>query len=105
MRSFLLWFGPLLFLCVWLAVASTGLGPTGSFFSREYYDQVFGLYAIALGVDPDSLPPLVWRALGIDGAVVLAIFAFRRRKRIAAFLGSRVQAPSPGETRSLSSAP
>ncbi|MBB3951121.1 DUF6105 family protein [Aureimonas jatrophae] len=107
MRWFLLmWFAPMSFLALWLGLASNDINFGMLFFSRALYDHVFGLYAAALGVAPETLPPLVVRALVLDSLIVLSIFAFRRRRAIAAwFVAQRQRGSGPAKTASLSSAP
>ncbi len=84
MRKFLvLWVAPISFLIGWYLLASNDISFGMWFFSREMHDLTFSLYGETLGIDPESIPPLVARALVIDTALVLAIFAFRRRKAIA----------------------
>jgi len=110
MRWFLFfWFAPMSFLVLWLTLASHDISGGTIFFSRALYDQVFGLYGAALGLPPESLPPMVIRALAVDSTVVLGIFAFRRRRAIAAAVRSWRQSRSslanPASPASLSSAP
>lgn len=99
-----MWFAPMAFFWTWFVLASADVGYV--FFTREVYDQTFGIYAAALGLDPAVLPPLVLKACIVDSALVLGIFAFVRRKRILAWWRSRQPAASaqPAAT-SLSSAP
>lgn len=55
------------------------------FFSRRIHDLVFQIYGNILGLDPESLPPLVARACVVDTAIIFAIFGFRRRRGILAW--------------------
>lgn len=77
-----------------------------TFLSRDMHDLVFRLYGHILGIEPSAIPPLLARACIIDTGIVLAIFAFRRRRVIAAWLtrrrGGHDRAAAP---RKLSSAP
>ncbi len=57
--------------------------------SRVLHDHVFEVYGNILGVDPAILPPLVIRACIVDTALIFAIFAFRRRREIRAWLRRR----------------
>ena len=50
-------------------------------FSRELHDLVFGLYGKMLGMDPKELPGLLAKAVAFDSLIVLAIVAFRMRKK------------------------
>jgi len=106
-----LWFVPISFLIAWFVLASHDWNLGTFFFSREMYDLVFAIYGETLGVAPESIPPLVARALVLDSAIVLALYAFRRRKSIAGWLRGRRQSlpviPARRERSldSLSSAP
>ncbi|HUH49600.1 MAG TPA: DUF6105 family protein, partial [Mycoplana sp.] len=57
-----------------------------------------------LGIPPESIPPLVARAIVVDSLFVFAIIAFRRRKRIMAWWKSRRQRRSDGSAQDLPSA-
>lgn len=78
------WFAPVTFLAAWLWLAPLDFGYV--LFSRQTYDQTFGLYAGVLGVPAETLPPLVVRALMLDSAIVLGLYALRRRRAIIAAL-------------------
>ena len=57
---------------------------------------------------PESIPPLVLRAIIFDSMLVFALIAFRRRKKIAAWWQARRQSSSRAalaSDESLSSAP
>lgn len=59
------------------------------FFSRHMYDTVFQTYGEMLGMAPELIPPLVLRACIVDTFIVLGIWAFRRRRDIAAWWQNR----------------
>ena len=103
-----LWFAPISVLVGWLGFASHDLSFGLFFLTRDFYDQVFGIYAHTLGVAPETLPPLVYRALVLDSAIVLGLFALRRRKSIVAFARRcyrGMMSPRSASAESLSSAP
>ena len=52
--------------------------------TRQVHDILFGLYAEMLGIDAATIPWLVAKACIFDTLIILAIWAFRRRKLIAA---------------------
>ena len=90
MRYFLfLWLLPVGGLAAWLYMASNDFSLGMFFFSREMFDLVFGIYADILGVDPATLPPLIYKALVVDTLIVAALFALKRRKDIIAWWKSR----------------
>jgi hypothetical protein len=62
--------------------------------TRQVHDLFFQLYGDMLGIDPTTIPPLVAKACILDTVLILAIWAFRRRKAIAAWLAPRAGAIS-----------
>ncbi|MHC1549165.1 DUF6105 family protein [Phyllobacterium sp. K27] len=87
MRSFLIfWGGPLVFLWGWYFLSYYDLSMGMHFFSRELHDQVFTIYGNILGIAPESIPPLVARACVFDTGLVLLLIAFRRRRKIIAWI-------------------
>lgn len=93
-----MWFAPLAFFWSWYVLAVNDVGYI--VLSREMYDRVFEIYGGMLGVDPAIIPAWLARVCIIDSAVVLGIFAFVRRRRIAEWWNRRGQSDT-----SLSSAP
>ena len=90
MRYFLLlWVLPVGGLAAWLYLASHDYSFGAFFFSRDMFDLVFGIYGEILGVDPASLPPLIYKALVVDTLIVASLFAVKRRKDIMAWWKSR----------------
>ena len=104
-----LWFTPIAILVAWLSLASRDLSFGLFFLTRDFYDLVFGVYAQTLGMPAEQLPPLVIRALIVDSAVVIGLYALRRRKQILALvMGLYARWSSPARSasaESLSSAP
>lgn len=100
-----LWFLPIGFLVLWLTLASNDWSLGLHFFSRDMYDTVFRVYAKVLGVQPETLPPLVVRALILDSLIVLTLYALRRRKAIVGFLRERYASRNSVSLDSLSKAP
>ena len=87
MRSFLIfWAGPLGFLWGWFFLSYYDLSMGMYFFSREMHDLVFQIYGNMLGIAPESIPPLVARACIFDTGLVLCLIAFRRRRKIIAWV-------------------
>jgi Family of unknown function (DUF6105) len=83
MRYFLaLWVLPVGGLVAWLFMAANDYSLGTFFFSRAMYDLVFGVYGEVLGVEPATLPPLVYKALIVDTLIVAALFALKRRRDI-----------------------
>jgi hypothetical protein len=57
--------------------------------TRDVHDLLFQLYGQMLGVEPATIPPLVAKACILDTLLILAIWAFRRRREIAAWFAAR----------------
>ena len=105
MKWFLiLWAGPIALLGSWYGLSYYDMSFGFFMLTRDAHDLVFNIYGHVLGIPPESIPPLVLRAIIVDSLIVLAILAFRRRKRIAAWWRSRRQEPLASD-ESLSSAP
>jgi hypothetical protein len=102
MKWFLiLWAGPVLLLGSWYGLSYYDM--SGGFFmlTRQTHDLVFQIYGDVLGIPPETIPPLVARAIAFDSLVVFAIIAYRKRKEIAAWWRRRQLA---SEAKDLASA-
>lgn len=64
------------------------------FLSRQVHDVVFAIYGHILGMEPATIPWLLAKACILDTAIIFAIFAYRRRKQIAAWWQARRLAQS-----------
>ena len=109
MKWFLIfWAGPVVFLGSWYWLSYYDISFGIFMFSRQVHDLVFQVYGHALGIPPESIPPLVARAIAFDSLIVFAIIALRKRKAIAAWWKGR-QSTGPvadlASRESLSSAP
>ena len=56
--------------------------------TRDAHDILFELYGQVLGIEPATIPGLVAKACILDTAIILAIWAFRRRQAIAAWFAA-----------------
>ncbi|KNY34608.1 MULTISPECIES: DUF6105 family protein [unclassified Agrobacterium] len=105
MKWFLiLWAGPVALLGSWYWLSYYDMSFGFYMLTRETHDLVFQIYGNILGLPPESLPPLVARAIVVDSLIVFAILAFRKRKQIAAWWMGR-QSTARASAESLSSAP
>ncbi|SMC53211.1 hypothetical protein SAMN06297251_103201 [Fulvimarina manganoxydans] len=88
MRAFcLFWVAPLSFFWSWYFLAQADVG--GVLYTREVFDQTFAIYGAILGMSPDEIAWLIAKAIVVDSLILLAIIAFRRRRKIAAFIAER----------------
>ena len=109
MKWFLiLWAGPIALLGSWYGLSYYDMSFGIFMLTRDAHDLVFRVYGHILGIPPESIPPLVLRAIIVDSLLVFALIAFRRRKKIAAWWQARRQSSSRAalaSDESLSSAP
>ncbi len=113
MKWFLiLWAGPVLLLTGWYGFSYYDMSFGFFMLTRQTHDLVFQIYGNVLGIPPESIPPLVARAIVVDSLIVFAIIGFRKRRQIAAWYRRRFGAVAPQSERpsrasdaSLSSAP
>lgn len=90
MKLFLiLWAGPILLLGSWYGLSMNDMSFGVFMLTREAHDLVFQVYSNVLGIPAEDIPPLVMRAIVVDSAVLFAVMAFRKRKKIRAWWQSR----------------
>jgi hypothetical protein len=86
MKWFLiLWAGPVALLGSWYGLSYYDMSFGFFMLTRQTHDLVFQIYGNILGIPPETIPPLVARAIAFDSLVVFSIVAFRKRKEIAAW--------------------
>lgn len=109
MKWFLfLWAMPILLLGSWYGLSYYDMNFGIFMLTRQAHDLVFQIYGNVLGIPPETIPPLVARAIVVDSLIVFAIIAFRRRRQIAAWWQARrgqSDADVGPSVESLSSAP
>ena len=95
MKWFLfLWAGPVALLFGWYFLSLNDMSFGIFMLTREAHDLVFRIYGNILGIDPALLPPMVLRAIAVGSLFVVALVAFRRRKKIAAWWRARQALPA-----------
>ena len=105
MKWFLiLWAGPVALLGSWYWLSYYDMSFGFYMLTRQTHDLVFEIYGNILGLPPESLPPLVARAIAVDSLIVFAILGFRKRRHIYAWWQGR-QSAARVSAESLSSAP
>ncbi|WEZ83756.1 DUF6105 family protein [Rhizobium sp. 32-5/1] len=86
MKWFLiLWACPVILLTGWYGLSYYDMSFGIFMLTRQAHDLVFAVYGNILGIPPETIPPLVARAIAFDSLVVFAIIAYRKRKAIAAW--------------------
>ncbi|MBO3759872.1 DUF6105 family protein [Ciceribacter sp. L1K22] len=102
------WAMPILLLGSWYGLSYYDMNFGIFMLTRQAHDLVFHIYGNILGIPPETIPPLVARAIVVDSLIVFAIIAFRRRRQIAAWWQARKiqsEAEAAPSVESLSSAP
>jgi len=79
------WAAPVSFLGAWYYLSYYDMSFGVFMFTRQMHDLVFHIYGNILGIPPESIPPLVARAIAFDTLLVFAILAFRKRADILAW--------------------
>lgn len=90
------WAVPMSFFWGWYYLSFYDINFGLLFFSRVLHDFVFEVYAHYLGLEASAIPGMIAKACVVDTLLIMAILAFRRRKRIAAWWASRKEANSAG---------
>ena len=106
----LLWALPITILGAWYGLSYYDMSFGIFMLTRDAHDLVFQIYGDILGIAPETIPPLVLRAIIVDSLILFAILGFRRRKQIKAWwLARQEKSAALSEARasaeSLSSAP
>lgn len=84
-----LWAAPLVLFWGWFFLSLNDINFGSVFLSRQLHDLVFQLYGEMLGVDPKAIPMMVAEACLFDSVLLAAIWAFRRRREMTAWVKSR----------------
>ena len=101
---FALWATPLVIFWGWYYLSLYDMNFGYLMLSRQVHDLVFNVYGEILGIDPATIPGLVMRACILDTLLIMAIWAFRRRREISKWWRERresrdngfIAAPSAG---------
>jgi hypothetical protein len=106
----LLWALPITILGAWYGLSYYDMSFGIFMLTRDAHDLVFQIYGNVLGIPPETIPPLVLRAIIVDSLILFAIIGFRRRKQIKAWWTARQEKSAElsevrASAESLSSAP
>ena len=86
---FAIWAAPLVLFWGWFFLSLNNINFGSVYLSRQLHDLVFQIYGDMIGVDPASIPLMIAEACIIDTAIIVAIWAFRRRREISAWFRDR----------------
>lgn len=82
MRAILImWAAPLALFWAWFFLSANDMNLGYVMLSRPAHDLAMEIYAAALGCDPSEVPWTVAKACALDSLIVLALFAYRRRRK------------------------
>lgn len=82
MRVFLvLWVTPIVLLGSWYGLSYHDINFGWRILSRDLHDVVFLIYGNLLGMKPESIPPLVLKAIILDTFLVLGLIMLKRRRK------------------------
>ncbi|MCY0094668.1 DUF6105 family protein [Hoeflea ulvae] len=82
MKLFLfLWIVPIILLGSWYGLSYYDINFGYRILSRELHDLVFTIYGNLLGLEPESIPPLVVKAVIFDTFLVVGFIVLKRRRK------------------------
>jgi hypothetical protein len=79
-----LWALPLVLFWGWFGLSFYDINFGYVMLTRQVHDLLFELYGEILGLDPKTIPWLIAKACIFDTLILMAIWAFRRRREIQA---------------------
>lgn len=82
---FAVWATPLVLFWGWYFLSLNDIHFGYIMLTRQAHDLIFQLYGQMIGVDPKAIPMLVAQACLLDTGLIVAIWAFRRRREIRAW--------------------
>ena len=82
MKLFLiLWMTPLVLLGSWYGLSYYDMNFGYRILTRDLHDLVFTIYGNLLGIPPESIPPLVLKAVILDTFLVICFIVIKRRRK------------------------
>lgn len=83
------WAAPVTLLAGWYGLSYYDMSFGVFMLTRQAHDLVFAVYGHVLGIPPETIPPLVARAMVVDSAIVFALVGLRKRRQIVAWYRRR----------------
>ena len=82
MKVFLiLWIIPIVLLGTWYGLSFYDINFGFHILTRDLHDLVFTIYGNILGIPPESIPPLVLKAIILDTFLVIGFIVIKRRRK------------------------
>ncbi|ESZ23826.1 DUF6105 family protein [Mesorhizobium sp. M1066] len=91
------WAAPMAIFWGWFYLSANDINFGYTMLSRQMHDFFFQLYGQMLGIDPAIIPGMVAKTCVFDGLLLMALWAFRRRREIAGWVRQRWAGPVPFE--------
>lgn len=82
---FAVWATPLVLFWGWYFLSLNDMNFGYIMLTRQAHDLIFQLYGQMIGMEPQAIPMLVAQACAFDTALIVAIWAFRRRRELKAW--------------------
>jgi hypothetical protein len=92
---FAFWATPMGIFWGWFYLSANDINFGYAMLSRQMHDFFFQIYGQMLGIDPAIIPGMVAKTCVFDGFLLMALWAFRRRREIAGWIKQRWAAPVP----------
>ncbi|MER8749903.1 DUF6105 family protein [Mesorhizobium sp. M1050] len=92
---FAFWAAPMAIFWGWFYLSANDINFGYTMLSRQMHDFFFQLYGQMLGIDPVTIPDMVAKACVFDGFLLIALWAFRRRREITGWVSRRWAGPGP----------
>ena len=77
----LLWVTPIVLLGSWYGLSYYDISFGYRILSRDLHDLVFTIYGNLLGIPPETIPPLVLKAIILDTFLVIGFIVIKRRRK------------------------
>lgn len=82
MKVFLvLWIMPIVLLGSWYGLSYYDINFGYRILTRDLHDLVFTIYGNLLGIPPETIPPLVLKAIIFDSFLVVGFIVIKRRRK------------------------
>lgn len=90
-----LWAAPMALFWGWFYLSANDMNFGYVMLSRQMHDFFFQLYGQMLGIDPTIIPSMLVKTCIFDGFLLMALWAFRRRREIIVWIKGRTAGPVP----------
>jgi len=85
------WAVPLVTFWSWYFLSLNDINFGTVYLSRDLHDLIIELFGILMALDPAAVPGVIAEGCVFDALILLAIWAFRRRRELAVWIGERYE--------------